>query len=155
MEIYLYLIIAIPVLLAILLLALWYNKVRKAAARAAGKLFESIDEKANRFFQESLHSSLQDTNTDADTHMEKAWVLIRPEVNALVVMINESPLRGVRIKYDSPYFKDAIAQANELWKRRKRDGLRTQRVEIADVQQFFQSFKVELSTQLSFKMGKV
>ena len=129
-----------------------------AAGKKAAIFFEQIDKKYEDLSKSYLAQKIIEEELeqiDKQVFAEMLMQTIRPEIDALISVINTTELSEVKIKYQSKSFQTALHKAEEMYNKRymsKRHLNEKEKEEFYEI--FYQCIQSDIATQfLKIKSG--
>jgi hypothetical protein len=100
------------------------DRITKTSARKAAELLQDIDFTYSDVVEKRRVLLLAENNTtvltpaDIQPFIDEVFIMLKPDIDALIAHINATNSAGVRILYKSPYFKSIASLAEALYERR-------------------------------------
>lgn len=134
------------------------TRLEVAAGKKAATFFEQIDKKYEDFSRPYLAQKIIEGDweqIDKQSFAEILMQTIRPDIDALISVINTTELSEVKIKYQSKVFQRALHKAEEMYSKRyisKRHLSEKEKEEFYET--IFQCIQADIATQfLKIKSG--
>lgn len=130
-------------------------KLSQKAGKEAQKIIESADERYQDFVEKYLANLvLEGKEVDLDFKLKEilhhAFVVLKPEIDGLIAHINATSLSDVKIKYDSPYFRNVCNVAQMLYEQRHKNN--SLLVSDMDKDRLYEAFKDAIRADLMQRM---
>jgi len=113
--------VIVVILLIIVALAWFGNRLSANAGKRAKVLFKSTEEKYDNFVKQYLANGIvQEADFEAITTPLKEQVIkvIKPEIDGIFSHINATELSDVKLKYTSPFFQNAVSLSESFFEKR-------------------------------------
>lgn len=78
--------------------------------KKSGKVIQAMDQKYDNYIKKVITIQVlkKDEETDLTDLIEDLIVILRPEIEALVSLVNTNDMSDVKVKYESTYFRNIV-----------------------------------------------
>lgn len=129
------------------------QKESKSASDKAKKLLTSIEKQYNDFVDKRIrYSILKDDNIEPDpaSFTEEAMVIIKPDIQSLIALINSTEVDAVSVNYESEIFGNMVAQIEGFFREVKKNS--SKKLDGQQEQKLYQGFSDAIHADLAKRL---
>ncbi len=142
-------IIIVTVALLVVGLIMNYNSAKTASKKAA-QLLQIIDKKYVEFINKRISMSIISNDSvdfDTDSIIAETLVLLKPDIEGLIGLINSTSVSNINIQYLSEHFQSLTTITDSMFTASYRS--KDKKLAKAEEQDYLQAFKDSIAADLS------